>query len=109
MKNNFIVFGLSILFVTFGFNKKPIGCIYYQPTISNGILTSWDETNGSFTVYPTCPKCSAQNSSGLMSAEGYTAGKTEKYGSCLNRECVPKGDISYQYRCIISWPSPKCN
>jgi hypothetical protein len=44
-----------------------------------------------------------------MSAEGSSAGKTEQYGSCLNRECVPKGELSYQYKCIISWPSPKCN
>lgn len=109
MKKNLFVLGLSIVFVIFGFNRKPIGCIYFQPSISNGILTSWDETNGSFTVYPTCPKCGAQYSSGLISSEGSSAGKTEQYGSCINGDCVPKGEINYQYKCIISWPSPKCN
>ena len=109
MKKLIILFGFVLLFLTYGFDIKPVSCIYYQPTVSNGVLTSWNETNGSFTVHPTCPKCGAQCSTGLISAEGYSAGRTEQYGSCLNRGCVPKGDISYQYKCFISWPSPKCN
>lgn len=104
-----ILIGLPILLIIFGFSKDLKGCIYYQPSVTNGTLTSWNDNNGSFTVYPNCPKCGTQYSSGLTGGEGLTAGKKEIYGSCIKKECKPKGEISYSYKCIISWPSPKCD
>jgi hypothetical protein len=93
-------------------STKTKGCVYYQPSVSNGILTRWDPTNGTFTAFPVCPKCSKQDNQGISGAEGYTSGKEEIIGSCINFECtkdLPKGKLSYQYKCYVSWVAPKCD
>lgn len=84
-------------------------CIYYQPSVSNGILKEWDSSSGRFVVTPTCPKCGRESSTSLIGGEGYTSGKELEHRSCINRSCVPKGEITFNYNCLISWPSPKCD
>jgi hypothetical protein len=110
-----LFFSLSLaLFLLFGFGKlmptsRKTGCIYFQPSVSNGVLTDWNPSNGSFTAYPTCPKCGTRSATGLMGGEGVSSGKEEISGYCVRYDCKPKGEITYNYTCFVTWPSPKCD
>ena len=74
-------------------------CDWGSPSLRNCKLDYF--SRGSYTIYPICPKCGNQGSSGQSSGLG-PAHKGEvrnikATASCIKKSCLPSGDSWYNF------------
>jgi hypothetical protein len=75
-------------------------CEWGSPSLRNCDLRSWNGT--SYTIYPICPKCGKEKSSGQSGGVRAPHIKGDKEtiktkSTCYEKSCIPSGSYNYEY------------